>query len=233
MNSVKEVNDTLIAFWNDALKVANEDKEELKNYKEEDYKLLAPSLKLFNAVSLLGKQKKVLDYGCGNAWAAITAYKSGCQDVTAVDVIKDGIESAKLFAEAFKANVNALYIEPDWLKSVPSETYDGIICSNVLDVVPLETSKEIVKELARVATKDAQIIFSFNFYMDKEMANKRNIQFEDGVYLYMNCVLRLVNLSDQEWMDLFTPYFDIIKLDYFAWPGENKETRRLFILKKK
>ena len=65
------------------------------------------------------------------------------------------------------------------------------------------------------------------------MANKRNIQFEDGVYLYMNCVLRLVNLSDQEWMDLFTPYFDIIKLDYFAWPGENKETRRLFILKKK
>lgn len=232
MDINKKDNENLIAFWNQVLKIDEEAKKEFKQYNEDDWIHLAPSKKLFDAASLLGKRKKVLDYGCGNAWAGIIANKSGALDVTAVDVIKDGIESAKLYAETFKANISALYVEPNWLESVKDKTYDGIICSNVLDVVPLETSKYIIKELARVATDDALIIFSFNFYLDKENLEKRNMNLDNGK-LYVNGVLRLLNLSDEDWIDLFNPYFEVVKLDYFAWPNENKETRRLFILKKK
>ena len=49
----------------------------------------------------------------------------------------------------------------------------------------------------------------------------------------MNGVLRLTSLSDEEWKDLFAPYFNVESLTYFSWPGEEKETRRLFVLKKK
>jgi len=31
---------------------------------------------------------------------------------------------------------------------------------------------------------------------------------------------------------MFKPYFKVEKLDHFAWPGEQKETRRLFIVKR-
>ena len=51
-------------------------------------------------------------------------------------------------------------------------------------------------------------------------------------YLFMDNVLRLLSLKDEEWIDLFTPYFEIVKLDYFAWPNEEQE-RRLFYLRKK
>ena len=231
--SIEKDNENLIEFWNQALKIDEETKKEFKQYNEDDWTHLAPSLKLFDAASLLGKKKKVLDYGCGTAWASIIANKSGCLDVTAVDVIKDGVESAKLYAETFKANINALCVKPNWLENVESKAYDGIICSNVLDVVPLETSKYIIEQLARVATDDALIIFSFNFYLDNETASKRGMSFIDGNKLYINGVLRLLNLSDDEWKALFDPYFEVVKLDYFAWPNENKETRRLFILKKK
>lgn len=233
MHNVKEDNQNLIAFWNQALTMSEENKEELKQYGESDWIELVPSGKLFDAVKELSNKKTVLDYGCGSGWATIVASKNGAQDVTAVDVIKDGIEAVKLYADAFKANINALYIKPDWLSKQPSETYDGIVCSNVLDVVPLDTSKEIIKELSRVATQDADIVIGLNFYLDEETANKRGMKFENGNYLYVNGVLRLVNLSDKEWEELFSPYFNIVKLDYFAWPGETKETRRLFYLKKK
>ena len=65
------------------------------------------------------------------------------------------------------------------------------------------------------------------------MAKKRNIELVDDMYLFVNDVLRLSSLSDDEWKIIFAPYFEVVKLDYFAWEGEEKESRRLFVLKKK
>ena len=233
MDRIEKDNETLIAFWNQELTLTEESKEELKQFNDSDWKQIVPSGKLFDAVKGLANKKKILDYGCGSGWASIVASRSGANDVTAVDVVKDGIDAVKLYADAFKANFKTLYIEPDWLSKQPSETYDGIVCSNVLDVIPLETSKEIIKELARVATPDADIIIGLNFYFDEEIAKKHDMHFEDGHRLYIKGILRLVNLTDQEWKDLVSPYFNIVKFEYFAWHGELKETRRLFYLKKK
>ena len=90
-----------------------------------------------------------------------------------------------------------------------------------------------MKEMARITTSDAKIVIGLNFYMSKEMAKKRNIELVDDMYLFVNDVLRLSSLSDDEWKIIFAPYFEVAKLDYFAWEGEEKESRRLFVLKKK
>ena len=120
----------------------------------------------------------------------------------------------------------------DWLKTVPDDTYDGLISVNVLDVVPPEIAAEIVREAARVVTKDAVVIIGLNFCMTPEMAAERGVALTEDGCLSMGGVLRLVSHTDAEWEAIFAPYFAVERLEYFAWPGEETETRRLFFLRR-
>ena len=233
MKDIKKVNSELVEFWNNAIALPEDYKKEVKASNDNSVMDLVPAQKLFDAVKELGTCKKVLDYGCGSGWGALVAASSGCKDVLAVDLGENIIDAVKFYAEVLGLKVNTKVIDENWLKTVPDNTFDGVACSNVLDVIPLETSREIVKELARVTTKDAKIVIGLNFYMSQEMASKRNIELVDGKYLFVNDILRLSSLSDDEWKNEFVPYFNIEKLDYFAWEGEPKESRRLFVLRKK
>ena len=233
MKDAKKVNSDLVAFWNEAIKLPEDYKEEVRKATDNSVMDIVPSQKLYDAVKELGSCKKVLDYGCGSGWGAIVAASNGCKDVLAVDLGKNITDAAKFYADVLGANTKTEVIDENWIKNVPACTFDGLVCSNVLDVVPLETAENIVKEMARITTSDAKIVIGLNFYMSKEMAKKRNIELVDDMYLFVNDVLRLSSLSDDEWKIIFAPYFEVAKLDYFAWEGEEKESRRLFVLKKK
>ncbi len=233
MKDIKKVNSDLVEFWNEAIKLPEDYKEQVKNSSDNSVMDLVPAQKLFDAVKELGSCKKVLDYGCGSGWGAFVAASSGCDDVLAVDLGQDIIDSLRFYAEVLKLDVKGEVIDENWIKSAPSMTYDGLVCSNVLDVVPLETAEMIIKEMARITTSNAKIVIGLNFYISEEMASKRKIELVDGMYLFVNNVLRLSSLSDDEWKNIFAPYFDVVKLDHFAWEGEPVESRRIFVLKKK
>lgn len=225
----------LIDFWSESLLLSEENKKELENNVQDNLISLAPSEKLYLAAKSLSNCKRVLDYGCGNAWASIIAIKNGCNNVIAVDAAKGALETAKFYSSLYKLGnkINFELVTDDWFQNVPNDYYDGIFCSNVLDVVPDEVSKSVVKGFANTAKKDANIIIGLNFYLSVDMAEKRGLELIDGNKLYINDVLRLVSRSDEEWKSIFSQYFDIIKLEHFAWPGEKNETRRLFYLKKR
>lgn len=233
-DKTRKDNETLIEFWNSAYVISEEEMEECRK-DPDSWKELVPSEKLFHAAGSLGNRKKVLDYGCGMGWVGIVAAKSGCPDVTAVDVSETGVRSAEEFAKLYgvQDQVHVSMVSPEWLSAVPDGTYDGLFCSNVLDVVPSVTAKEIIREAARVVTDDASVVIGLNYYMSPEKAAERGIELVDGNCVYMNSVLRLVSLSDEEWTEIFSPYFTVEKLDHFAWAGETEETRRLFFLMKK
>ena len=233
MKDAKKVNSDLVAFWNEAIKLPEDYKEEVRKAADNSVMDIVPSQKLYDAVKELGFCKKVLDYGCGSGWGAIVAATNGCKDVLAVDLGKNITDAAKFYADVLGVNIKTEVIDENWIKNVPACTFDGLVCSNVLDVVPLETAETIVKEMARITTSEAHIVIGLNFYMSKEMAKKRNIELVDDMYLFVNDVLRLSSLSDDEWKIIFAPYFEVVKLDFFAWEGEEKENRRLFVLKKK
>ena len=233
MKDAKKVNSDLVAFWNEAIKLPDDYKEEVKKATDNSVMDIVPSQKLYDAVKELGSCKKVLDYGCGSGWGAIVAASSGCKDVLAVDLGSNITDAAKFYADVLGVNIKTEVIDENWIKNAPACSFDGLVCSNVLDVVPLETAETIVKEMARITTSEAHIVIGLNFYMSKEMAKKRNIELVDDMYLFVNDVLRLSSLSDDEWKIIFAPYFEVVKLDYFAWEGEEKENRRLFVLKKK
>ena len=234
-NKTAQENQALIDFWDQAFTLSDEDKESQSQVDPESWKELAPSEKLFEAAKSLGQRQRLLDYGCGNAWASIIAAKSGCHDVTAVDVAPGAAQLAGYFASVFgvEDRVHASCIAPDWLHTAPESTYDAFICSNVLDVVPPETAEEIIRASARVVTPNASVIIGLNYYLSPEAAASRNMELVDGRKLYVNGVLRLVSRTDDEWAELFTPYYTVVRLEHFAWPGEASETRRLFYLRKK
>ena len=228
-------NQTLIAFWDKAFALSEEDQKQMFEGDGSDWKEIAPSEKLFQAACSLGIKKKVLDYGCGSAWAAIIAAKSGCADLTAVDVAPGAVRAAQHYATRYGVadRVHAVCSDSNWLQSVPDGTFDGLICSNVLDVVPPETAEEILRDLARVATRDGTVIVGLNYHLSPEAAAARNMDLADGNRLYIDGVLRLVSRTDEEWARIFSPWYAVETLEHFAWPGEAKETRRLFWLRKR
>ena len=228
-------NQTLIAFWDNAFALSEADQKQMLEGDGSDWKEIAPSEKLYQAACSLGKRNKVLDYGCGNAWASIIAAKSGCADVTAADAAPSAVQAARFYAARYDVadRVHAVCSDSNWLQSVTDSTFDGLICSNVLDVIPPETAEEILRDLARVATRDGTVIVGLNYYLSPEAVAARNMALEDGSRLYIDGVLRLVSRTDEEWTHIFSPWFTVEKLEHFAWLGEAKEIRRLFWLRKR
>ena len=228
-------NQALVAFWDSVFTIPEEEKEAIQKEGMGPWEALAPAEKLLQAACALGSRKKVLDYGCGNGWAAIAAAKSGCPDVTAADAAPHAAEATGFLAALCGAQeqVHPVCCAGDWLKNVPSGTYDGFFCSNVLDVVPPETAEEILREAARIVTDDAAIYIGLNYWLSPERAAEKGMELTDGCLVYMDGVLRLVSRTDAQWAEIFAPYLIVEELTYFAWSGEEQETRRLFRLRKK
>lgn len=225
-----------LAFWNDRLALDEETKKEYKKeINPEDWKELTSSEKFSNIfMDVLSGQKKVLDYGCGHGWAGIMIKKAGCKDVTCVDLIENGIEHTKYLASLFGIDdgFEAKCVSEDWISTSPAGVFDGLICSNVLDVIPVAVADDIVKNIARITTEKAKVVIGLNYYTEPKDNPERNTVVKNGREMYMDGVLRLVPRTDDEWAELFKMYFSKVTVDHFAWFGEEKETRRIFILEK-
>ena len=224
-------NEKLICFWNS---VFASDDEELYDMPAEGWRELAPRQKLFDAAAEQKKKKKILDYGCGSGWAGIIAAKSRCLDVTAADAAEEALRSTKQYASICGVDqiIHTVKAGKDWLESIPDRAFDGLFCSNVLDVIPEETSISLIKEFARIVTDDANVIIGMNYYMSEQEAADKGLELIDHKCLYIDGILRMVSRTDEEWIKIFSPYFTLTGLDHFAWDGEKTERRRLFHLKK-
>ena len=229
--------DAAKSFWNTAFALDDEARQNAESAidRGNGWRQMAPSEKLFEAARTLGSRQRVLDYGCGRGWAAIIAAKSGCADVTGVELAENAVKSAEFYAKLFEVSerVRVRHITEEWLSNEASESYDGIICSNVLDVVPQEVAENIIENLARVAQKDAPVIIGMNYYMEPKDNPEKKMTVKNGNCVYVDDILRLVCRTDEEWTETLGRYFAVEKLDHFAWPGETTERRRLFYLRKK
>ena len=230
---MKDVYLNLVEFWNKGFGISEEDKDEIKRSinPDVDYKSLAPSQKQYDAIVSFKGCSNVLDYGCGSGWASIIMAKNGVSHIDAVDVAKNAKEMVDAYSEGFKVSdkINAFAIDKDWLARQERNKYDGLFCSNVIDVIPLDMAKEIVKEASRVVKPGSKVIFSLNYYIDPVLMKNRGAEVS-GSLVFIDGVLRLNSMTDEEWISIFKMYFKDLKIDYYAWPNEAKETRRLFTL---
>lgn len=223
-------------FWNTAFAMDEEAKKnaETSTDTENDWEKMAPSKKLFDAAQSLGSSRHLLDYGCGRGWASIIAAKSGCSDVTAVDLAENAVQTAEFYLNLFEVDdrVTAHRISEDWIAEEKDASYDAIFCSNVLDVVPDAVAQRILENFARIAQKDARVIVGMNYYMEPKDNPEKKMTVKNKNCVYVNDILRLVCRTDEEWTQTLGRYFTVEKLKHFAWPGEETERRRLFYLRK-
>lgn len=227
----KKINDDLLKFWNNYYKFNNDDINYINNM-DDDYLKLAPSIKQIDALKLFKNRNNVIDYGCGSAWASIIMAKEGTKHIKALDLCENPINLAKLYINKYKLNdkIDAIKIDDNWLEKEKNDSYDGFFSSNVIDVIPLDKSLKIIKEAARITKKDSYVIFSMNYYLSKEEIKLRKWELLNDSAI-IDGVLRLTSLSDDEWINIFKNYYEIINLIHYAWNEEEKELRRLFILK--
>ncbi|MBO4666676.1 MAG: 50S ribosomal protein L11 methyltransferase [Bacilli bacterium] len=227
--------ENLLAFWNQSLKLNEDEFNKTKGTidPDKDWESLAPSTKLIDALKELKDATNVLDYGCGSGWASIVLAKLGAQKITATEVAPNAIQSANAYIEAFgeTSKIKTLLINEVWLKEQSKHQYDGFYCSNVIDVVPLSMAKDIIASSYEVTAPLAKVIFSTNYYIDPEKMKERGFQV-DGTKIYIDGILRLNSLTDEEWTNIFKTYYKKVDIRYFAWPGEKEEHRRIFILSK-
>lgn len=223
----------LVKFWDSNFVLSKEDEKKLLSEIDPlDDISLAPSKKLYDILASFNGLHHILDYGCGSGWASIIIAKNHARKVTAVDVSNNAIKMTDFYKKAFEVDekINTLKIDENYLKLLDNEVFDGFYSSNVIDVIPLEMAKEIIKESARIITKNGKAIYSLNYYIDPLKMKSRGHQVNDKS-IYIDGVLRLTSLTDEEWSVIFNEYFIIESLSYFSWPGEEKETRRIFVLK--
>ncbi|MCR5585662.1 MAG: class I SAM-dependent methyltransferase [Lachnospiraceae bacterium] len=227
----------LVEHWNKVFQLTDEESEEgaqenSESFGEEEMKQMAPSEKLFDAAVSLKDCSNVLDYGCGNGWAGIIAAKSGSGSVTFADPAENAIEAVKLYAKMFGISdrIKTVCIDEKWINTIEERAYDGLICSNVLDVIPPEMAENILKNTSRILKEGSRVIIGMNNYLSPDVAKEKGLEMQGGNMLYIDGILRLVSRTDEEWSEILGKFFKIERLEHFAWPGETKETRRLFYL---
>lgn len=224
----------LVSFWNDAFAL-NEDRiKEILGGAVAEVSSLAPSIKQFEALKRLQTAEHVLDYGCGTGWASLILAKLGAKHIVACDVSPNAIKALQYYAKAYQVEevIEPVAMDTDWLGRQEAGNYDGFFSSNVIDVLPIEIADSIIKHSARILRKGATAIFSLNYYMDPEVLKQKGRDVR-GTHVYVDDILRLNLLSDEGWREHFAPYYDLEELLHYAWPGEEKEIRRLYILRQK
>ena len=233
MDAVRNDYLNALKFWDEGY-VPKPDAEEKTITPDTDCADLAYSrqLALWIGEQLSGRTR-VLDYGCGKGWAGLLLAKRGCPCVTAVEISQNAVQEALKLKKALALgdNYNALHIDEAWLSRQESGVYDGIVSTNVLDVIPPDVAENILREMARVLSPDGKVLINMNYYMEPKDNPEKNTVIRHGNHVYLNGILRMVTRTDEEWAQIFSRYFKVESCTYYAWNVEETARRRSFVLR--
>jgi len=225
MVDVKEY-DNAKDFWN---RVYSE-------YKPIDLRNLTLTVEpTFDACLLLfgEKTKRVCDFGCGTGdilfqYAQYYPNHSGI----GIDISETGIAFANQTAKLSEYyNYRFLLGGIDRLSEFEDGEFDGVILSNVLDVMPEKLADETVQALNRVLREQGYWFIKVNPYYTSEMIKEMDYV-EVGKHLYVeNGILRLRQESTPYWINYLHKLGKIERVLFFEYPWQ-EGLNRLFLVRK-
>jgi ubiquinone/menaquinone biosynthesis C-methylase UbiE len=210
MLNVSKANQDLKEFWNEWFK-----KLEPQKINPEDVKV---GNELDQYLKELGDEaERVLDLGTGTGYGLINAKLLG-QKIKyglGVDPSENSInfvnETCKLSGiEGLDFKVG----DHKSLEEIDNESFDGVICSNVLDVVPEETSLEMIHAIKRVLKPNGVFVLKINFYLTEELIQKIKMEEVAKNTYAMNGIIRGLNYTVDEWVERFAG-FELVKTGEF------------------
>lgn len=182
---------------------------------------------------LAGKTECVLDFGCGTGDILFqyAQHKRKCKGV-GIDPAEKGISFAKETAKM--SGYRGLHFfegDESFLDTFEPGRFDGIILSNVLDIMPESVGYDTVVKLNRVLKDGGYWFIKLNpFYSAQEL---KNMDYEEiGPHMYgENGMLRLKQEATPYWMEIFNKIGKLeryVEFPYEWQPGMN----RVFLIQK-
>lgn len=216
-----------IQFWNQVFKDDQPVQMNIADLKIEN--------KLHEYLKRVGDSShQVLDVGCGRGTCLMECMCFGEKIRIGVgfDASSHAIDFAKQTADLSGIKGLSFYADDEsFLKKLESDSFDGMICSNFLDVIPKDLSSHIIDEMKRILKPQGLLLLKFNFLLNDELINKLKMELIAENTYQMNGVIRAYNLTTEAWIKRFDG-FDVISIDGYQ-RAEHLPQDRLILLKKR
>lgn len=175
----------------------------------------------------------VLDVGCGMGTSLMVAKCLGSTMKSGVgfDASKHAIIFADQTIKLSGITGLSFYNEDEYfLKTLEDASFDGMICSNFLDVISKELSEDIIHEIIRILKPNGLLLLKINFFLDASLIDKLNMELIDENTYQINGVIRSYNLSTEAWIDRFDG-FEVMAIDGYQ-RAQHLPKDRILLLKK-
>lgn len=221
---MSNINEDLLSFWDASFNNLLTDTINGKWVEDENFN---------NCVKKYIKDdSNVLDYGCGSGWAIMEiAYTVKLKGGLGIDPSKNAIDYLLRTKKASNLDFLDFKVGDQNLLNDYHKYFDNAVSFNVIDVLPDDIIKSILKNISLSLKKDGYFIVGINPSFPKDFLDKNGFIEENG-YLFKNGILRLNIKTDEQWKELFSQYFKVV--DFFLvslTEGEKKVPRRVFVLK--
>jgi ubiquinone/menaquinone biosynthesis C-methylase UbiE len=219
----------ILAFWDQAFRDAEPFAAKPSDFADE-------SDVLFKEVFALGKTAhRILDVGCGagECLIALSLVNEGKNDLLGLDGAPSAIALAEKSAALSKAK-GIVFRKGSLseLQQMRSGSFDGVISSNFLDVVPLPLGEACLKEISRLLKPQGRFVLKINFYSDPSMLKTPRFS-ADSNGLYIDGMFRSNNQATDVWLALLKKDFTLLRQEEYPRLGKDALKDRLFVLEKK
>ncbi len=177
--------------------------------------------------------RRVLDFGCGSGDILFQCADFGYLTYgMGIDRSQTGINYARKMANLnHYRTLDFVVGDISYFSQMEDESFDGIIVSNVLDVVPQDVESQIMSELLRLLKADGLMFVKLNPYATESQLKEYGYnRFEENLY-EENGVLRLRNIHTKFWKREFEKHFTVERYLEFPYPWQDG-MNRLFLLRK-
>ncbi len=179
------------------------------------------------------KTSRVLDFGCGTGDILFqyTQNFPGNKGV-GIDQAEQGIDFAKKTAAlSHYRRLHFFTGDSRMLADFEEGEFDGIILSNLLDVVPEPVDEAVLQRLDRVLSPGGYWFIKLNPYYSAKELRDLNYQKDSGHLYQEDGVLRLHQETTNHWKKIFEAYGAVERYMEFMYPWQ-EGLNRLFLVKK-
>ncbi|MGI6070648.1 MAG: class I SAM-dependent methyltransferase [Blautia sp.] len=187
-----------------------------------------------NCLQKFGKKtSRVLDFGCGTGDILFQYIQNFPEKKgIGIDESEQGIAFAKKTAE-MSAYYGLHFFTGDssLLADFENDEFDGIILSNVLDVMPEKADESILGKLDRILAPGGCWFIKLNPYYSENDLNMFDYQKKEGHLYERDGILRLHQETTEHWKRVLGSYGCMMQYLEFVYPWQ-EGWNRLFLLKK-
>lgn len=175
----------------------------------------------------------IVDYGCGTGDILFQCADFGKIEYgIGIDRSKAGIEYGNKMARMnHYYQLDFVQGDASYLQQMEDGDFDGVILSNVLDVMPKDTAEEIFEQLTRILSSHGLVFVKLNpYYTQEELAEYGFDRLSDNLY-EENGILRFRQVSTSKWEKRFEEQYTLERYLEFPYPWQ-AGMNRLFLLRK-